>query len=108
MMMLVGEPEKLEDEDDMADDTPARPSHVRAQMARTTARNIGVEGWIPVRTAKEAPADLDLRLAFVLLHADGRASVGDIATAVQRPPLDVLGSFVELASLGLVELGGSP
>jgi hypothetical protein len=74
--------------------------------ARATAKQPGVEGWVPVRTTAPAPADLDLRLAFVLLHVDGAATVGDIAAAVQRPPLDVLGSFTELASLGLVELAG--
>lgn len=77
----------------------------RQPSPRTTARNVGVDGWIPMRTTKEAPQDIDLRLAFLLLHADGQASIGEIAQTVQRPPVDVLASFVELAALGLVELG---
>src|SRR5438128_1089084 len=99
----MGEP--IRSDDDNPADPPERPSGVRQPPPRTTARNVGVDGWIPARTKKEAPQDLDLRLAFLLLHADGHASVGDIAQTVQRPPLDVLASFVELSSLGLVELG---
>ncbi len=97
----MGEPIRSDDD---GHDATARASGVREPLPRTTARN-SVDGWVPRRTDKEPPADLDLRLAFVLLHADGRASVGEIALTVQRPPLDVLASFVELSSLGLVELG---
>ena len=52
------------------------------------ARNVGVDGWIPARTKKDAPQDLDLRLAFLLLHADGHASVGDLRT--EQPKIVVL------------------
>jgi hypothetical protein len=103
----MGDPIASDDDKPESSETPNRPSGVRAPAPRTTAR-VGVDGWVPARTAKEAPADLDLRLAFLLLHADGKTSVKDIALTVQREPLDVLGSFVELAALGLVDLTANP
>ncbi|HEY8077203.1 MAG TPA: hypothetical protein VIF62_23915 [Labilithrix sp.] len=99
----MGEPVRTDEE---GHDATIRPSGVREPLPRTTTRN-SVDGWVPKRTGKEPPQDLDLRLAFVLLHADGAASVGEIAQTVQRPPLDVLASFVELSSLGLVDLGST-
>ena len=100
----MGEPKRADDDSTL--DEPERPSGMRQPPPRTTARS-SVDGWIPARTPKEAPQDLDLRLAFLLLHADGRASVGEIALTVQRPPLDVLASFIELHALGLVDLGSA-
>ena len=36
------------------------------------------EGAIPMRTRATTPDDLSLRLAFLLLHADGRSTIGNI------------------------------
>jgi hypothetical protein len=75
-----------------------------ASLRHATLKNIALDVTVPVPTGLEMPADLDLRLAFLLLHADGEASIGQIAHAVERPPHDVLASFVELAAHGLVRL----
>jgi hypothetical protein len=59
---------------------------------------------IPVRTATPPPADLAHRLAVLLFHVDGRASIGEIARCVDLPSKDVVEAFVDLTVLGLVEL----
>jgi hypothetical protein len=71
---------------------------------KATIKNLSLDVTIPIPTGAAAPPDLDLRLAFLLLHADGETSIGQIAAAVERPPHDVLASFVELAAHGLVRL----
>jgi hypothetical protein len=83
-------------------DFTALASH--ASLRHRTLRNLSMERMIPTVTSKAAPADLELRLAFLLLHADGATTVGEIAAQVQRPAHDVLASFVELSGLGLVKL----
>lgn len=62
---------------------------------------------IPTRTRAAPPEDLTLRLAFVLLHVDGRTSIRDIANAVALPASEARAAFVELVGKGLVELGHS-
>jgi hypothetical protein len=59
---------------------------------------------IPVRTSTTPPDDLPHRLAVLLFHVDGRASIGQIAHCIDLPIADVIKSFIELTSLGLVEL----
>ncbi|CAN5924749.1 hypothetical protein BH11MYX4_BH11MYX4_48480 [soil metagenome] len=61
---------------------------------------------VPLRTALAAPADLELRASFLLLHVDGRSSVGEIAELTSIPVDEVLATFVGLSAVGLVELAG--
>ena len=61
---------------------------------------------VPVRTKLVPPADLELRASFLLLHVDGRASVGEIAELTAIPVDEVLATFVGLTAVGLVELAG--
>lgn len=75
-----------------------------ASLRHATIKNLSLDGTIPIPTGVEVPHDLDLRLAFLLLHADGATSIVQIARSVERPPHDVLASFVELAAFGLVRL----
>lgn len=62
---------------------------------------------VPARTGTEPPPGLELRLAFLLLHTDGRSSIRDIAEATSIPAGDVLEAFVQLAHAGLVDLAGT-
>ena len=62
---------------------------------------------IPTRTLLTPPPDLELRAAFVLLHVDGRSSVGEIAELTMLPVDEVLGTFLGLTAVGLVTLGGT-
>ncbi len=62
---------------------------------------------IPTRTFLSAPADLELRAAFVLLHVDGRSSIREIAELTMLPVDEVLGTFLGLTAIGLVTLGGT-
>jgi hypothetical protein len=62
---------------------------------------------IPTRTSVGAPADLELRASFLLLHVDGQSSVRDIAELTGFPVGDVLTTFLSLTAHGLVELGGT-
>ncbi|AKU95931.1 hypothetical protein AKJ09_02595 [Labilithrix luteola] len=64
-----------------------------------------VDVTVPLRTAAAPPADLALRLAFVLLHVDGRSTIRSIADSVALPVEETLDMFVELIGRGLVELG---
>ncbi len=80
-----------------------------ASMRHATLKNLRIDATVPIPTGAETPPDLDLRLAFLLLHADGESSIAHIAFAVGRPTHDVLASFTELAALGLVRLAaGNP
>ena len=49
-----------------------------------------------------------VRLAFLLLHVDGRSPITEIAALTDIPVEDVQAAFLELAALGLVELRGVP
>ena len=69
--------------------------------------NLPLDVAIPIRTRKVAPADLELRASFLLLHVDGRSSVRDIAELTGITVEDVLPGFLKLTSLGLVELAGT-
>lgn len=59
---------------------------------------------VPFRTAAVVPDDLDLRLAFVLLHVDGAADLEAIAQLVALPSEDLQARFLELVAMGLVDL----
>lgn len=59
---------------------------------------------VAYRTAAEVPAELDVRLAFVLLHVDGETSLEDIAQLVAIAPEEVQARFLELLAMGLVDL----
>jgi hypothetical protein len=61
---------------------------------------------VPTRTALPAPPDLELRASFLLLHVDGRSTVGDIAELTAIPVDEVLATFVGLTAVGLVQLAG--
>jgi len=61
---------------------------------------------VPLRTTLAAPPDLELRASFLLLHVDGRASLGEIAELTSIPVDEVLATFVGLTAVGLVELAG--
>jgi len=61
---------------------------------------------VPVRTKLAPPADLELRASFLLLHVDGRASVGEIAEMTAIPVDEVLATFMGLTAVGLVQLAG--
>ena len=61
---------------------------------------------VPIRTARVAPPDLELRASFLLLHVDGRSSVGEIAELTSISLDEVLATFVGLSAVGLVELAG--
>ncbi len=61
---------------------------------------------VPVRTTLAPPADLELRASFLLLHVDGRASVGEIAEMTAIPVDEVLATFMGLTAVGLVQLAG--
>lgn len=63
------------------------------------------EGAVPMRTRATTPDDLSLRLAFLLLHADGRSTIGQISSAAALPIDEVFATFLELSALGLVALG---
>jgi hypothetical protein len=62
---------------------------------------------VPRRTLTTAPAELELRACFLLLHVDGRSSVRDIAELTVLPVTEVLAGILALAALGLVEMGGN-
>ncbi len=59
---------------------------------------------IAYRTTAEPPIDLDLRLAFVLLHVDGEATLEEIAQYAGLPGEEVQARFLELLAMGLVDL----
>lgn len=59
---------------------------------------------VPYRTAAVVPDDLDLRLAFVLLHVDGEATFESIAKLVALPGEELQARFLELLAMGLVDL----
>jgi hypothetical protein len=61
---------------------------------------------VPVRSVAAIPRGLDLRLSFLLLHVDGRASIAEIAALVQLTGREVEDAFAELLRLGLVAILG--
>lgn len=62
---------------------------------------------IPTRSPTALPPNLDLRAAFLLLHVDGRSSVGEIAELTTIPVDEVMTTFLRLMTLGLVTLEGT-
>jgi len=91
----------------------ARPTSVPdvddAAMAALSARamaSVPPSIAVPIRKVGAPTAGIDLRVAFVLLHVDGVSTVADIANLTQLPIPDAIACFVELLSLGIVELTG--
>jgi hypothetical protein len=88
----------------------ARPTDIPdfdiAAFAESAAPPIPPDVTVPQRTRRKVPDDLSLRLAFLLLHVDGRTSLDDIARTAQLPVNEVLAGFLELIALGLVAIGG--
>ena len=86
--------------------------YVAAVAFETSLRHQALPGLpldvaIPTRTSVPAPADLELRASFLLLHVDGHSSVRDIADLTSIPVGEVLVMFLALTARGLVELGGT-
>ena len=76
-------------------------------MRHQLPANLPFDVAIPTRTSATAPADLELRASFLLLHVDGQSSVRDIAELTGFPFADVHATFLALTAAGLVELGGT-
>lgn len=62
---------------------------------------------VPKRVAGTTFDGSDLRWAFLLLHADGRSSMAEIAASAQLPLSEVRDAFLALAALGCIELNGT-
>jgi hypothetical protein len=69
--------------------------------------SLPVDVSIPTRTRASAPAELELRASFLLLHVDGRSSLRQIADLTGIDVGEVLDTFLRLMALGLVALGGT-
>ena len=95
----------------------AHPTHVPAydvaahafetSMRHLPLPSLPLDVAIPSRTTVVTPPDLELRLAFLLLHVDGRSTVTQIAEVAAIPFEDVLTLLLALSARGLVELAGS-
>jgi hypothetical protein len=75
-----------------------------ASLKHDALPSLPADVTVPIRLATTPPADLAHRLAALLFHVDGRASIADIAACVDLPPSEVTVAFLELAGLDLVEL----
>jgi hypothetical protein len=71
---------------------------------RDSCGNVPLDACVPSRTRVTAPATLDLRAAFVLLHVDGVASLQRIAAMASLSLPETIESFLQLLLLGLVEV----
>ena len=110
-------PAPAEATDEFASFPSARPTSVpeydvAAHAFETSLRHRSLPSLplglaIPSRTTVAAPADLELRAAFLLLHVDGRSSVQEVADLTGIAVHDVLTTFLGLMASGLVELKGS-
>lgn len=80
---------------------------LETSLRQQPLRSLPLDIAVPARTRSQPPPGLELRAAFLLLHADGRASVHDIAEQTALPVGEVIAAFVELAHMGLVELPGA-
>jgi len=80
-----------------------------AALARGAASSPGMPGdlAVPVRVQGAACEGLDVPMAFLLLHVDGRSSVAEIAHAAQLQLSDVTATFLELMTLGCVNLAAT-
>lgn len=88
------------------------PSYDLEEMARAAclrpARTPLNASRVPVRASEATlPEDLPLRHAFLLLHADTRSTIAEIAASTQISPEETHAIFIELETLGLVELRGA-
>lgn len=79
----------------------------RGALLRHDVPRLPVDVTVPLRTSVVAPTNLELRLAFVLLHVDGRSTIRNIADSVALPVEETLDMFVDLIGRGLVELGAT-
>ena len=103
-------------EDAWASVPSARPTKVpdydvashafETSLRHPTLPRLPLDVAVPVRTKLAPPVDLELRASFLLLHVDGRASVGEIAELTAIPVDEVLATFLGLTAVGLVELAG--
>lgn len=79
-----------------------------AGLARgAIARGIPRDLVVPTRVPGASVAGIHLREAFLLLHVDGRSSIDEIAYAAGLPLVEVMDAFLELVTLGCVELSGT-
>jgi hypothetical protein len=103
-------------EDEWASFPSARPTSVpdydvvshafETSLLHPALPRLPLDVAVPVRTKLAPPADLELRASFLLLHVDGRSSVGEIAELTSIPVDEVLATFMGLTAVGLVELAG--
>ena len=103
-------------EDEWASFPSARPTSVpdydvashafETSLRHTALPRLPLDVAVPVRTKLVPPVDLELRASFLLLHVDGRASIGEIAELTAIPVDEVLATFMGLTAVGLVELAG--
>jgi hypothetical protein len=80
---------------------------LEASLRHPSLSRLPLDVAVPVRTAKSVPSEIVLRPAFLLLHVDDRASVREIASLTDIPVDEALASFLDLAAMGLIELGGA-
>jgi hypothetical protein len=71
-----------------------------------TALHLPLDLVVPLRSAigNAVLDDVSLRTRFLLLHMDGVSSLADIAAAACLSRGEVVGAFLELLDLGVVEL----
>lgn len=103
--------------DEWASFPSARPTSVpsydvaavafETSLRHLTLPHLPLDVAIPIRTSLAAPADLELRASFLLLHVDGRSSIRDIADLNGIAVEEVLVTFLDLTARGLIELGGT-
>ncbi len=94
--------------DDRAAFPSARPSSVPdydvvSHAFETSLRHpplprLPLDVAVPVRTKLGPPVDLELRASFLLLHVDGRASVGELAELTSIPVDEVVATIVGLTA----------
>jgi hypothetical protein len=79
-----------------------------AALARSaSAPSVPGDLAVPVRVPGASCEGLDVSMAFLLLHVDGRSSMAQIAAAAQLGVSEVTASFLELVRLGCIQLAGT-
>ncbi len=106
-------------EDEWASFPSARPTSVpdydvashafESSLRHPALPRLPLDVAVPMRTTLAPPVDLELRASFLLLHVDGRTSIGEIAELTAIPVDEVLATFMGLTAVGLVVFyGASP
>ncbi len=106
-------------EDEWASVPSARPTSVpdydvashafESSLRHPALPRLPLDVAVPMRTTLAPPVDLELRASFLLLHVDGRTSIGEIAELTAIPVDEVLATFMGLTAVGLVVFyGASP